>query len=97
VWRANLVLRGASRVPVRIGGFPVFDLAQFDKRYRKFPWADTLRADVPLRVEVTTRESRIYHQGAAKQRIETAIRDSLGAGIRDDAALTVKARIYKNV
>ena len=49
VWRANLILRGATRVLVRLGSFRALHLAQLDKRARKFPWAETLRPDVPLR------------------------------------------------
>ncbi len=100
VWRANLQLRGASRVLARIGAFRAMHLAQLDKRARKFPWGDTLRPDIPLRVEVTTRASRIYHAGAARARIATAIAETLGAPIveagSEDApqdALTLKVRI----
>ena len=39
VWRANLVLRGATRVLARIGEFRAFHLAQLDKRARKMPWS----------------------------------------------------------
>lgn len=96
VWRANLWLRGATRVLARIGAFRALHLAQLDKRARRFPWGDTLRADTPLRIEVTTRKSRIYHAGAARARIATAIRESLGAPVPDEApedALTLKVRI----
>ena len=93
VWRANLVLRGASRVLVRIGGFRALHLAQLDKRARRFPWADTLRPDVPLRVEAVCRASRIYHAGAAAQRIETALREEFGVEISPDAALRLMVRI----
>ena len=93
VWRANLQLRGASKVLVRIGAFRVLHLAQLDKRARKFPWREVLRAGVPLRVEATCKSSRIYHGGAAAQRIETAIREELGAPIDAGADLCVKARI----
>ncbi|MBD3624714.1 MAG: class I SAM-dependent RNA methyltransferase [Rhodobacteraceae bacterium] len=96
VWRANLQLRGAGRVLARIGDFMAFHLAQLDKRARKFPWDRFLRPDVPLRVEVTSRKSRIYHAGAAAQRIENAIRDSLGAPVTPDAALVLKVRIDDN-
>ena len=96
VWRANLALRGASRVLARIGSFMAFHLAQLDKRARKFPWAEVLRPDVPLRVQVTTKASKIYHAGAATQRIETALRESLGATISADAALVLKVRIDDN-
>lgn len=93
MWRANLGLRGATRVLARLGSFRALHLAQLDKRARKFPWADTLRADVPLRVETTCRKSRIYHAGAATQRIERALREELGATIAADAAVVLKARI----
>lgn len=93
VWRANLMLRGASRVLVRIGAFRAMHLAQLDKRARRFPWAETLLPDVPVKVEVTTRASRIYHAGAAAQRIETAIREELGAPVTDDAEQKIKVRI----
>lgn len=97
VWRANLVLRGATRVLVRIGSFMAFHLAQLDKRARKFPWGDVLRPDVPVRVEVTTsRKSKIYHAGAAIQRIETALKDSHGMTISAEAPVVIKARIDDN-
>ncbi len=96
VWRANLELRGAGRVLARLGSFMAFHLAQLDKRARKFPWADHLRADVPLRVEVSCKRSKIYHARAAAQRIEAAIRDGLGAEITPDADLVVKVRIDDN-
>lgn len=93
VWRANLWLRGASRVLVRLGAFRAMHLAQLDKRARRFPWGDFLRPDVALRVETTCRASRIYHAGAATQRIETAIRETLGAPLSAEAPLRLKVRI----
>ncbi|MEM9785130.1 MAG: class I SAM-dependent RNA methyltransferase [Pseudomonadota bacterium] len=96
VWRANLTLRGATRVLARIGSFMAFHLAQLDKRARKFPWGDTLRTDVPVRVEVSTsRKSKIYHAGAATQRIENALK-SHGYTISADAPVAIKARIEDN-
>ncbi len=93
VWRANLTLRGATRVLARIGEFRAFHLAQLDKRARKFDWASVLRPDVPVRVEATTTKSRIYHAGAATQRVERAIAETLGATIAADAPVQIKARI----
>lgn len=93
VWRANLNLRGATRVLARIGGFRAMHLAQLDKRARKFPWGDLLRADVPVKVETVSRASKIYHAGAATQRIERAITETLGAPLAADAPVVVKARI----
>ncbi|WP_293572985.1 class I SAM-dependent RNA methyltransferase [Phaeobacter sp.] len=98
VWQANLRLRGAARVLARIGAFRAFHLAQLDKRARKFPWETVLRADVPVRVETTTnKKSKIYHAGAATQRIERAIQETLGAPIDAAAEVTVKLRIDDNM
>lgn len=93
VWHANLWSRGASRVLARIGSFRAFHLAQLDKRARKFPWGEVLRADVPLRIEATCKRSKIYHAGAATQRIERAIRETLGTPIVKHAALRLMVRI----
>ncbi len=96
VWRTNLEVRGATRVLVRIGGFMAFHPAQLDKRSRKFPWSEFLRSDVPVRVDVVSKKSKIYHAGAAKQRIERAIKEELGAEISAEADVVVKVRIEDN-
>ncbi|MEL6999262.1 MAG: class I SAM-dependent RNA methyltransferase [Pseudomonadota bacterium] len=96
IWRANLCLRGASRVLVRLGSFRAMHPAQLDKRARKFPWAETFRPDTLLRLYVTCRKSKIYHAGAARDRIARAITEELGAPIAKDAtqdALRLVVRI----
>jgi len=97
VWRANLNLRGANKVLVRLGSFPAVHLAQLDKRARKFPWSEFLRPDIPVKVEATSRKSRIYHAGAARQRIERAISETLGAPISAEAEIRVLLRIDKDI
>ncbi|MBR9762987.1 MAG: class I SAM-dependent RNA methyltransferase [Rhodobacteraceae bacterium] len=97
VWRANLRLRGANAVLARIGGFPASHLAQLDKRARGFAWGEVLRADVPVRVEVvTSQKSKIYHAGAAQERIERALSESFGATIDAEAPVTLKTRIQRD-
>lgn len=93
VWRANLQLRGAGRVLLRIATFRALHLAQLDKRARRVPWARFLRPDVPLRIEASCRASRIYHEGAAAERVEKAVAAELGAPIAADAALRLMVRI----
>lgn len=92
VWRANLELRGASRVLARIGGFRVFQLNKLELFTREFPWFETLHEDVPIKVEVTCKKSKIYHQGAAIERIEKALR-AIGLNVQDDADVVLKTRI----
>ena len=77
--RANLQLRGASRVLVRLGAFYAAHLAQLDKRARQLPWSAFLAPNTPIRVEATCRKSRIYHSGAAAERIAAAAVHEAGA------------------
>ena len=92
VWRANLTLRGATRVLVRLAEFRAMHLAQLDKRARKLPWSEWLRPDLPVRVEATCRKSRIYHNKAAAQRLEGALAGA-GLAISEDAQIVLKVRI----
>ncbi|GHA25576.1 RNA methyltransferase [Devosia pacifica] len=93
VWRANLVLRGATRVLARIGEFRAMHLAQLDKRARKIAWGEVLRAHVPIKVEAACKRSRIYHAGAAAERVATAITETLGAPQSQEAQVRVMVRI----
>jgi len=93
VWRANLTLRGATRVLARVASFRAMHLAQLDKRARKVEWASLLRPDVAVTVEASCKRSRIYHAGAASQRVATAIAETLGAPLAEDAAVRVMVRI----
>ncbi len=92
IWRANLTLRGATRILARLAAFRAMHPAQLDKRAKKLPWRDWLRPDVPVRVEATCRKSRIYHAGAAAQRIEGAL-TAAGILLSPEAELVLKVRI----
>ena len=97
VQRANLVLRGASRVLARMARFGAAHLAQLDKRARKIDWASVLRRDVPVKVEASCKGSRIYHAGAAAERVANAIQDRIGAPVTAEAQVRLLVRIQKNL
>lgn len=93
VWRANLWVRGAGRVLARLASFRAVHFAQLDDRARRVPWAEVLRPGVPFRVEASCAASRLYHSDAVAQRVETAIRETLGAPASPEAGVTVMARM----
>lgn len=97
VWRANLEIRGAGRVMAHIAEYRVLHLAQLDKRSRRVPWAQVLRPNVAFRVDASCKASRIYHSGAAAERIARAITEELGAPYSPDAEVCIKARIENDV
>ncbi|MEM9047179.1 MAG: class I SAM-dependent RNA methyltransferase [Pseudomonadota bacterium] len=75
-WRANLQLRGATRVLARLTSFYAVHLAQLDKRARRLPWAALLGGRAPVAVDASCRKSRIYHEGAAAERLRAALEAS---------------------
>lgn len=93
VWRANLQLRGASRVLARICGFRSTHLGHLEKTLQAFDWAKTLRRDVPLRIEASCTRSKIYHEGAVVQRAAEAITLQFGAAVDPEATLRLLIRI----
>jgi putative N6-adenine-specific DNA methylase len=93
VWRANLWIRGAGRVLAVLASFPALHLDELKAQARKVPWGEVLRPDVPFRVEATCTKSRIYHSGAAAERVEAAIREALGAPASPEAPILVRVRL----
>ncbi len=97
VWRANLVLRGANTVLARIAQFHVAHLAQLDKLAQQVPWVSLLPKDVAFAVDATCRKSRIYHAGAAVERVAKAIAAATGGTLDDKSGLRVSVRIETNL
>ncbi len=77
--RACLWLGTASHVLIRLGSFHCRALGELQRKAAGIPWAQWLRADVPLDLRATARKSRLFHTGAITERVEAAIAEALGA------------------
>jgi putative N6-adenine-specific DNA methylase len=77
--RVNLESRLASRLLLRLGRFETEYLNELEKLTAKLDVAPFIRADQPLAVRATCRKSRIYHSGAAEERVQRALAKKLGA------------------
>ncbi len=97
VWRANLWVRGASRVLARITSFKVTHLAQLETRAEGVSWNDILDPQYSFRVEVSCSKSRIYHSGAAVERIERALSKILKIPASSEAEITIMGRIEHDI
>jgi len=75
---ANLHLRIASRVVLRLGQVKARDFAPLRRQLAQLPWERFLPRDRPLRVDVSTNRCRLYHTKALAETLELAVRDSLG-------------------
>lgn len=86
LYRANYFLRTASRVLLRRATFHAGHFGELEKKAATLPWKDWLPAGVPVRVEVASYRSRLWHEGAVAERVFGAIAHRLGATPADDRA-----------
>jgi putative N6-adenine-specific DNA methylase len=70
--RANLQLRTASRVVLRLGHFHARALGELERKAAQLPWDAWLTSDAPIAVRATSRKSRLYHQKAVAERVAMA-------------------------
>lgn len=70
---ANLCLRTANRVLMRIDAFTASNFFTLAKKLAAIPWELYLLPGQPLRFHVTTRRSRLYHGAAIAERCQNAI------------------------
>ncbi len=75
---ANLWLRTASRVIVRLGEFKAQGFAELEKGAAKLPWKQVLLPGQPVAVRVTCRKSRLYHSDAVAERVVRQIAKHFG-------------------
>ncbi len=73
LYTANLWLRTASRVLVRIASFEADSFHELERRARGVGWTRFVSPAVPVRLRVTCRKSRLYHSDAVAERVAGAI------------------------
>jgi putative N6-adenine-specific DNA methylase len=78
VYRANLYLRTASRVLVRLGQFYASAFPELRRKVSRLPWGNYLAPERPIALRVTCQKSRLYHETAVAERVAGAIGDRLG-------------------
>ncbi len=70
---ANLHLRSANRILMRVDGFKAANFRQLERRLSDFPWEIYLPPGIPVDIRVTTSRSRLYHKTAIAQRFQAGI------------------------
>src|SRR6266478_8754375 len=73
VYEANLWLRTASRVVVRLGQFHASTFYELERHSKKLRWPDFLPESGAVEVRVTCRKSKLYHSDAVAERVLSAI------------------------
>ncbi len=78
VYRANLYLRTASRLLVRLGEFYASAFPELRRKASHLLWENYLAPGQPIALRVTCQKSRLYHEGAVAERVAGAIAERLG-------------------
>jgi putative N6-adenine-specific DNA methylase len=78
LYAANLHLRTASRVLVRAARFRARSFIELERHARRVNWTPFLEPGAPVRLRVTSRKSRLYHEGAIAERFTRFIHEAAG-------------------
>ncbi|HVG43127.1 MAG TPA: hypothetical protein VM890_00300, partial [Longimicrobium sp.] len=76
--RANLWLRTASRVVVRAATFRARTFIELERHARRVPWERWVVPGRAVRLRVTSKKSKLYHEGAIAERLLGFIEDRVG-------------------
>jgi putative N6-adenine-specific DNA methylase len=82
---ANVGLRIASRVVVRLARFEARSFAELERHARQVPWASVVRPGGAVRFRVTCKKSKLYHSDAVAQRLADAVVRAL-PGVRAEGS-----------
>jgi putative N6-adenine-specific DNA methylase len=77
LYRANLWLRTATRVLVRVGELEAREFARLRRRAGTLRWEQFLDGTRPVAIAASQSKSRLYHTGAIIENVQAAIGDRL--------------------
>ncbi len=78
IYQANLHLRTASRVLLRLGVFYAAAFSELRKKASRLEWERFLKPGQPVSLRMRCHKSRLYHSDAVAERVAGAIGDRLG-------------------
>lgn len=70
---ANIGLRIASRVVVRLATFEARSFAELERHSRQIPWTRVVTPNSDVQFRVTCKKSRLYHSEAVAERLARAV------------------------
>jgi putative N6-adenine-specific DNA methylase len=100
LYAANLHLRIASRVLVRIGSFHAAAFHELERHAARLPWHEFVAPGRPVEFRVTSRKSRLYHQDAIAQRLLASVGSRVpganAAAVEGEPAQEFVVRIFRD-
>jgi putative N6-adenine-specific DNA methylase len=81
LYRANLWLRTATRVIVRLARFHASAFYELERHARRISFERFITAASPVTIRVSCRKSRLYHSDAVAERIAVALAGRVGSPV----------------
>ncbi len=95
LYLANLWLRSASRILVRLGDVVARDFPTLFQRLSRLPWGRFIKSGTPCEIRVASHGSRLNHTGRIAEVCEASIAKSLGKQ-NEESRLVQKIYIRMN-
>ncbi len=96
LYRANLWLRTAGRVLMRVGEFVAMSFPELARKIRRIPWTELLPAGTPVEVRAASHGSKLNIRKKIESVVADTIAERLGVPKADRAPITVLARFDQN-
>ena len=101
LYAANLELRTAGRIVVRLAEFPARAFYELERKAGRVPWDQVLAPGAAARFRVSSRKSRLYHLDGIAQRLAAAAGGPAAGGPpkdeADDTAQLFLVRLLRDV
>jgi putative N6-adenine-specific DNA methylase len=88
-YAANLKLRLANRILMRISTFNATNFRKLQKKIAEIPWELYLLPDCALKINVNSSHSRLYHKRAISEHVQKEIQDRLHQFAAQPASMPV--------
>jgi putative N6-adenine-specific DNA methylase len=69
LYATNLEVRTANRILVRLAEFPARAFYELERKAKRVPWGQVLRAGTSVSFRVTSRKSKLYHLDGIAERL----------------------------
>lgn len=86
LYLANLQLRTASRIVVRMANFRARSFIELERHARRIDWGRYAAPGRGIRLRVSSRKSRLYHERAIAERLTRFVGESIGATVSAEEA-----------
>lgn len=93
LYAANLHLRTATRILIRLGDFKATDFPELFRKALRLPWGSFLRPDTALEIRASAQRSRLIHTGRIVETVSAAIDRALGRDAHSEGHAAFKQLI----